>query len=135
MSKIQVSSQIELDIETVLDGIAQLDSQELEKFSYRVMALHARRRVPSASHEESQLLTQINHGVPAEVRNRYHFLNEKLHEDNITASEHQELLGLINQIEIADAERLRTLIELAKIRNTSVEELMQQLQIRQPAYG
>lgn len=135
MSKIQVNSQIELDVETILAGIAQLDSQELEKFSFSVMALNARRKAPSVSLEESQLLTRINHGVPTEVRMRYQLLNEKLHEDQITADEHQELLGLIDQIEMADAERLRALIELARVRGTSVEAVMQQLQIRQPTYG
>lgn len=135
MSKIQVNSQIELDVETILAGIAQLDSQELEKFSFSVMALNARRKAPSVSLEESQLLTRINHGVPTEVRMRYQLLNEKLHEDQITAGEHRELLGLIDQIEVADAERLRALIELARVRGTSVEAVMQQLQIRQPTYG
>lgn len=135
MSKIQVNSQIELDVETILAGIAQLDSQELEKFSFSVMALNARRKAPSVSLEESQLLTRINHGVPTEVRMRYQLLNEKLHEDQITADEHRELLGLIDQIEVADAERLRALIELARVRGTSVEAVMQQLQIRQPTYG
>jgi len=66
---------------------------------------------------------------------RYRLLNEKLHQDKLTADEHGELLGLIDQIEVADAERLRALIELARLRGASVEAIMQQLQIRQPTYG
>jgi len=82
----------------------------------------------------SLLLQKINQGLPTEVRKRYEELNDKLHEETITPEEHQVLLQLIDRLELADAERLRHLIELAGIRNVTVDALMSQLDIRRPAY-
>ena len=61
-------------------------------------------------------------------------LNEKLHEETITPDEHREFLGLVDQIELADAERLYRLIKLAQLRNVPVETLMDQPGIRQPIF-
>ena len=73
--------------------------------------------------------------MPSEVRQRYTELNDKLHDETIAPEEYQELLTLIDQIELADAERLRYLIELAQLRNISVDVLMDQLGIRRPVYA
>ena len=135
MPKVQVTSQIELDFDEVLKGIAYLGANELEQFVDKVIALQAQRRAPSLPANEAELLQKINHGVPPKVRKRYHELNEKLHEEIITQEEHQELLGLIDQIELADAERIRHLIALAQLRNLSVDSLMDQLGIRRPVYA
>ena len=59
----------------------------------------------------------------------------KLYDKTIAPDEHQELLSLIDQIENADAERLRCLIELAQMRNVSVDALMDQIQIRRVTYA
>jgi hypothetical protein len=83
---------------------------------------------------EADLLQKINQGLPPEVRKRYEVLNAKLHEETIAPEEHQELLQLIDRTELADAERLQHLIELAHIRNVSVDTLMNQLDIRRPAH-
>lgn len=135
MPKVQVTSQIELDFDEVLKGIAHLGTNELEQFVDKVIALQAQRRAPSLPANEAELLQKINRGVPPKVRKRYHELNEKLHEETITQDEHQELLGLIDQIELADAERIRHLITLAQLRNLSVDSLMDQLGIRRPVYA
>ena len=99
------------------------------------MDLRASRRAPRLSKEETELFLKINYGVPAEVRRRYDELNEKLHDEAISAEEHQEFLELVEQIKLADAERLHSLLELARIRRTTVDALMDQLELRQPAYG
>lgn len=135
MPTVQVTSRVEIDFEEVLQGMARLQMQDLERFVDRVIALQAQRRAPSLSRRETELLQKINQGLPAEVRQRYEELNDKLHEETILPEEHEELLQLVEQVELADAERLQHLIELARIRNISVEELMSQLDIRRPAYA
>ena len=87
------------------------------------------------SKDETDLLQLINQSVSANVRQRYEMLNEKLHEETITPDEYREFLELIDQIELAHAERLHQLIKLAQLRNVPVETLMNQLGIRQPALG
>ena len=132
MLKVQVTSQIEIDIDEVLKSVAQLESDDLEQVVNKLIALQAQRRAASLSPAETDLLQQINQGLPSTLRTRYEGLNAKLHEETITPAEHEELLQLSDQIEQADAERLRHLIALAQLRQVSVDTLMDQLGIRRP---
>ncbi len=135
MPKLQLTSQIELELDEVLNSVSLLDTRTLDQFTERVLALRAKRYAPSLRANESDLLQKINQGVPTSVRSRFHYLNERLHEELIAPEEHQELLQLIEQIEMADVARLKAMIELARLRNVSVNTLMQQLGIHIPTYA
>ncbi len=136
MLKVHVTSQIEIDLDEVLKSVAQLEPNELEQVVDQFLALQARRRAASLSTAETDLLRQINQGLPSTLRVRYEELNAKLHEETITPDEHEEFLQLNDQIEQADVERLRHLIALAQLRQVSVDTLMDQLGIRQrPAHA
>lgn len=135
MPKVQLTSQIELDVDELLRGVATLDMQTLELFTERVLALQARRRAPNLSQAESELLQKINRPVPVALRERFNLLNEKLQEEIISPEEHQEFLQLVEQIEVADAERVKQLIELSRLRRVSLDVLMQDLGIHPPAYA
>lgn len=135
MPKLQLTSQIELELDEILNSVSLLDTATLEQFTEKVLALRAKLYAPSLRASESKLLQKINLGVPVAVRERFNHLNEKLHDEAITPEEHQELLQLIEQIEMADVARLRAMVELARLRNVSVDTLMQQLGIRSPTYA
>lgn len=135
MSKVKLNPQIELGVDEILDGIAQLHDSEFEPFAEKIMAQRARRRASSRSVEEVELLEKINRGVPADVWQRYELLNTKIHEETITEAERREFMEMVNQIEMADAERLHHLMALAQLRGSSVDELMDQLGIRRRNYG
>lgn len=135
MPKVQLTSQIELDVDELLRGVATLDMQTLELFTERVLALQARRRAPNLSRTESELLQKINQPIATIVRERFNLLNEKLQEGTISPEEHQEFLQLVEQIELADAERVKQLIELSRLRRVSLDVLMQDLGIHPPAYA
>ncbi len=135
MPKVHVTSQIEIDLDEVLQGLARLGTKELEQFVDKVIALQAQRRAPSLPEDETELLQQINRGLPADLRQRYDALNAKLHDDTITPQEHEELLVLIDRIELADAERMQHLIALARLRGVSVDNLMEQLGIYRTTYA
>ena len=47
MPKVQVTSQIEIDLDEVVHGLAQLGTRESEQFADKVVALQAQRRAPS----------------------------------------------------------------------------------------
>jgi hypothetical protein len=129
MPKVQVTSQIEIDFDDVLEGVARLESSELEQFTEKVIALRAQRRAPNLPKNEADLLQKINRGISPEIRQRYAELDAKLHAETITSAEQQELLKLTDQIELADAERIQDLIQLAHLRDISVDVLMAQLGI------
>jgi len=135
MATVQVVSEVTLNVDQVLEGVAQLDVAELERFAFRVSSLVARRKAPSLPKREAELLQQINQGLPAAQWQRYQTLNAKLLEESIAPDEHQELSVLIDQIEQLEGERLAYLIELAQLRNVPLATLMMQLGIRQPSDG
>jgi len=135
MPKVHVTSQIEIDLDEVLHGLARLGTKELEQFVEKVIALQAQRRAPSLPKDETELLQQINRGLPADIRQRYDALNAKLHDETIAPEEHAELLTLIDRLELADAERMQRLVALAQIRGVSVDTLMEQLGIRRTTYA
>lgn len=133
MPTVQITSQI--DFNEVLNGIAQLPPQEFEQFTEKILALRAKCHVPSLSKNETRLLKKINQGIKPEIRNRYNVLNTKLQDASLTPEEQQELITLTDQIELADAERMRNLVKLAQLRQVSVDTLMETLGLRHPLHA
>lgn len=125
MTTIQL--QDEVSLADLLQGVQHLDSSALEQFADEVMLLRAKRRAPSLSTAETDLLREINQGLPESTRLRFRDLKEKRDAATLTPAEHEELLAIIEQVEMRDVERLQALTKLAAIRNVSVRQLMHQL--------
>lgn len=132
MPTIEVRSQVSLD--ELLNGVAQLDTPELERFVSQVLTLRAKRVAPCLPEEEAGLLEKINQGLSPAAQQRYDELTAKRRAETLTSEEHQELITLIDRIERADAERVQVLSELAQRRKVSVTALMAALGIRPPEY-
>ena len=79
------------------------------------------------SEHEATLLQQINLDIPSEKWILYLNLKEKRQKKTLSATEHQELLDLINAVEAANARRIAVLAELAQLRNVPIRVLMEQL--------
>jgi len=128
MANHEAQSHVSLD--DLLNGVEQLDAPELERFVSQVLTLRAKRVAPCLTGQESRLLEKINQGLPPGVQQRYDHLTAKRHAEKLAPDEHQELLGLIDRVEQADAERLQALGELAQLRQVSLKALMAELGIR-----
>lgn len=76
---------------------------------------------------------KINKGLPPSLQQRYKELDARRKAETLTSSEYQELLRLIDEIENANVERIRCLAELAHIRETTLTDLMNELEIHPPA--
>ena len=133
MTTVEVRTQVSLY--ALLDGVAQLDTPELENFVTLVLALRAKRLTPSLPKSEAELLLKINQRWPPELQGRYDVLTAKRRAETLTPDEHQELLGLITKSEQADAERTQLVGALAQLRAVPVPELMQDLGIRAAPYA
>jgi hypothetical protein len=83
----------------------------------------------SGSMSESELLSAIQHSVPAAIQSRFSALVAKRHSATLDEVEQRELCDLSDQIEGLDAQRVRHLGQLAQLRSVSIDELMQQLTI------
>jgi len=90
MPTVEVRSQVSLD--EWLNGVAQLDTPELEHFISQALTLRAKRIAPSLPKEEAKLLQKINQGLPPDVQQRYDKLTAKRRAETLTPEEHQELL-------------------------------------------
>ena len=119
----------------LLQAVELMPSEELDEFVERILLLHAQRSATHLKHTESELLLQINRGIPPELRERYEVLSAKRQAETLNSEEYAELLRLTGQIEQLDAMRLTALAELARLRQTSLAELMQTLGIQPPDYA
>lgn len=121
---------IQVEPEQLLDAALQMPRPELERFVAKLFALKARQETPNLSEAETRLLLKINQDLPPAARSRMNELIDKREAGLITPSELDELIQLTDQSEEIGAERLKCLIELAALRNVTLEELMRQLGIK-----
>ena len=129
VNSIRITKQVDLGLDDVLKGISELDTKDLETFMQKLGHLIARRKVTTLPEREAVLLMKINNAIPPTLQKRYETLLEKNREERITPIEHQELLKVIEKVEVKNAERLEHLIELSRLRNISLDELMKQLHL------
>lgn len=128
--------QIELDAETEdrLKRLSQQEGGEMSEIASRLLAQAARSARPIQEITEAKLLQQINEGWSPERWERYHALTEKRRAGELTEEGYNELAALTNEREIAHAQRMKHLIELANLRRTSLDAVMALLGLRPPGY-
>lgn len=116
-----------LSMKALLKEVEKLNPTELEAFVDEVLSMKARHHVPSLDQKETELLLAVNQKLPTALQSRFEFLTKKRREGSLTEQEHAELLGLSDQIEKRDLERLKLLSELAQLRGISLRALTVQL--------
>lgn len=126
---------VEADLapEKLLEAIDRLSTEEVAEILQRLLALKAQRSAPSLPQAESQLIEEINRGLPEDASARYQELMDRRREEKLTAEEHRELLRLGDEVEDLEAARIRALSELARLRGTSLAGVMEELGIQAPA--
>lgn len=128
--------QIELNAETEnrLKRLSQMEHSEMGDVASRLLAQAARSARPLKEITETELLQKINEGWSPERWEKYHALTLKRRADNLKDDEYKELIALTNDREISHARRMKYLLELANLRQTSLEAVMDSLGIRPPFY-
>jgi DNA-binding helix-hairpin-helix protein with protein kinase domain len=114
----------------LLAAVAGLEVKEFEHFVAKV-AMQAQRRTQMLSAREAELLQQVNLGIAPAIWRRYDELKAKRRAVTLSEAEHVELIAIGDQVELANARRIKALIQLASLRNTTLDALMDQLGIRQ----
>lgn len=132
MPVIQVEAQ--LTSEQLLNAVKQLSEEEREQFFEHLVEWRSQDKLPRLSLTESELLARINQSLSLEVRERYHELTAKRRALLISDEEYEELLRLTDEVEKADAERIRCLMELARLRKVPLDELIRQMGILPQPY-
>ena len=127
MPTIQIETN--LSSEQLFNAARQMPRPELERLFARLFADKAREETPSLSKAESKLLLKINQDIAPAARRRMNELIEKRDNRLITPAELEELIQLNDHAEAFGVERLKCLIELAALRNVTLDEVMSQLGI------
>ena len=86
--------------------------------------------MPHLSEVEADLLLKINHSLSSITWSRYHELVAKRQAETLTPEEQQELIALTGRIETANVQRISYLVELARLRNTTLDALMAELGLK-----
>lgn len=116
-----------IDTNMMLSGLSELDVPALERFLAEAAILLARKKATSLPETEAKLLNTINNSLPELTRIRYRALRKKQQAKELTSAERIELLSLVEVVENADVQRLKAMVELARIRNVSLDTLAAQL--------
>ena len=125
----------DLSFDQLVNAVRQLSRSELERLFALMTPVRPLYEECQLSDTESELLIKINEGVPNTVQHRYDELIAKRNESMLKDMEYGELLQLTDQMELADARRLKHLIELANIRNKPLTLLMNELGITPSEYA
>ena len=125
-----VSVQAQLTMQQLLDAIGKLEPGELEAVTRKALQLQAQHNAQSRFQREAELLDIIFRKKPAAFRRRFDRLNAKRKAFQLTLAEHEELLRLIDEVQAFDVRYVAALAELAKLRQVSLPELMEQLGIK-----
>jgi hypothetical protein len=116
----------------ILTIVRQMPIAELEQLVDQVIAIRAERVAPRLTADESRLLERINQGLAANDRARMRTLSEKRDNGSLLEAEWDETAALTDRLELLHADRLDALVELAKLRGVTLDEMMSQLGIRFP---
>lgn len=82
---------------------------------------------PTVTDREAVLLQKINLEISSENWELYLNLKEKQQNNTLSPKEKEQLMGLTEEIEMANAKRISVLAELAQLRNVPIRVLMEQL--------
>jgi len=84
---------------------------------------------------ESKLLKKINASLSAIEWERYRILLAKRDAEELDAQEHAELIALSDEIEEANARRMKAVAELARLRKTAIPALVESLGLSSSAHA
>jgi hypothetical protein len=119
----------QLSFTDLVNGAARLDFQDYERFVVTVNKLRVQQKVKGLPQKELDLLAKINRGFPVENWLRIQHLDAKIEEDALSEQEYAELTLLTDKYEKYSVQRIRLLKKLALLRNISVEEAINQLDL------
>jgi hypothetical protein len=127
MQLIEIQKGVQIGFDDMVQGAAQMETSELEKFTDQLSHILARRKTPSPSERELALISKIYETLQPETQKRYDGLQAKLSSETISETEYNELLGLTKIAEEHNVHWLQAVVELAQLRNVSPQEVIRQL--------
>ncbi len=132
-----ITLEIESDLEYEVRTAAARQRVAPDQFITNLLQQHLRQDNTVSkrfSDTELELLRQINLGLSEETWQQYRELVAKRRAESLTEIEHKILIEISDQIEVANARRIGALAKLAQLRHTTIDALMDQMNLRMPLY-
>jgi hypothetical protein len=129
----QITVQTQLPFEQLIQTVEQLDASELEQLIAQAIRVQTKRKTLSLPKDQSLLLQQITHCIPNQLQERYDLLISKRQDNTLTDEDYQELINLGEHIEAIDVKRLENLTKLAKLRQTSLNSVIEEFKLQPQA--
>ncbi|MEO0869804.1 MAG: hypothetical protein AAFY17_15480 [Cyanobacteria bacterium J06642_11] len=82
------------------------------------------------SKDEAELLQTINHSLVDIEWQTYHALIAKRQTEMLTADEQEALIAFSDRLEEANVNRMQAIADLARLRHTSIDALMAELELK-----
>jgi hypothetical protein len=123
MSTINLTLSEELDRKLRIEATKQ--GVEPDRYILNTLATSLQ---PAVSTEAS-LLEKINTGLSQESWQQYHALIQKRQAETLTEEDYTQLIQLTTRLETLNVQRIQSLIQLATLRNQTLDEVMQDLGI------
>jgi hypothetical protein len=123
------------DLETRVRRAAKQEGVAPDAYVANVLQRHLREQTVALPAVESALLQQINIGLSDREWQHYEQLRTRLTAATLESKDQAELVALTDRIEAANVQRISALIQLAELRNTTLDALMDQLEIRPRLYA
>lgn len=82
------------------------------------------------SQEESDLIQSINASLATDEWAKYRELIDKRDAERLTTEEHSVLLSLSDKVEALNVQRISAVAKLAMLRNTSIDALMDDMELK-----
>lgn len=123
--------QVEPDLAEAFNSASEQERERVKIAMRAVLKIvpPAPKKAHRLSKNESELFQKINGKLSVKKQKRYDELTEKREDGLLTDKEHAELMGLITELERIGVERLRAVIELAKLRKVPPEQMLEQLEL------
>ncbi len=121
-------------LDKIYQSLSILNVVELDQVMQEIISLR-RKKLPSVlSQNETELLKKINTVAPSVIQKRYNSIIGKKNQEALSELDYQELIELTTYMENLNNKRLENLLELAKLKNISLDEMIEQLQIKPKLY-
>ena len=124
--------QLPLTIEQNLRKNAIKQGVSLENYVMHILSINSKEKGVKKNKKdltENDLLMQVQLNVLPHDLEEFYRLSNLFKSGKITETEHEKLTQLNDLIEIAHAERMKHLLNLAKFRHVSLEKIMDDLGI------
>ncbi len=132
----ELQIQPQLDTKAFLVGASGMDVQDLEAFVRELNGVIFQKKTSDKDYRQRELLRGINQAVlPQEKRSQYWKLAEKMEAETLSDAEQQTFLKLVEEEETLRNERVKMMLELAQLRNISLNQLMLEMGLQPIGHG